>query len=316
MTSMLIKFFKELNIFLSSIISSILFALFLVVFTSSVFKSTSLLSVNDLDQSPSVQNSIISSIVSDTPESLYQLKDYLESFEASKEFSNLIDIDKFYSNNSISYFSQFGSILSKRFHDYYLNHNDFLIQADSKSIRIETTGFKAEQALQANLALIFMVSDYYDRKTRLEAAISLAKKRCELKIVESDNINGVLLETGSEFELDKFDSAKSLIFDKTNNFYEQCLKLQTSGDSLSELPKQTLSDVNSFTTKQLIGEIFDSKMDSLSITNNVSIIYEPTLSEYKESKRISIKTLFFFISMYLILLSIKIAIKIRNEFIF
>ncbi len=313
---MLIKFFKELNIFLTSIIASILFAIFLTLFTSSVYKSASLLSVNDLDKSPNVQNSIISSIVSDTPESLYQLKDFLESFEASKEFSNLIDINKFYSNSSISYFSKFGSILNKKFHDYYLDHNNFLIQADAKSIRIETTGFESKQALQANLALIFMVSDYYDKKSRLEAAISLAKKRCELKIVESDNINGVLLETGSEFELNKFDSAKSLIFDKTNNFYEQCLKLETSGDSLSDLPKQTLSDVNSFTTKQLIGEIFDSKMDSLSITNNVSIIYEPTLSEFKESKRISIKTLFFFISVYLILLSIKISIKIRNEFIF
>ena len=200
----LINFLKEQNIFLTSMILSTLFAGSLLFFTSSLYKSTSLISVKDQDITPNVQNSLISSIVSDTPESLYQLKDFLESYEASQEFSRLIDTQKFYSNDNVAYFSRSGSLPNKRFHDYYLDYNQFLIQVDSKSVRIETYGFNPEHALQANLALIFMVSDYYDKKTRLEAAISLAKKRCELKIVESENINGVLIQNDSKFEVDKF----------------------------------------------------------------------------------------------------------------
>ena len=146
----------------------------------------------------------------------------------------------------------------------------------------------------------------------------MAKKRCELAISKSDDINEVFIDPTSNqtIDLNMFDSANDLISSKSSLFYNNCLNYELVEDSVSpQLPLSALNDVNSSSSKVLVSEIFDSKMDSLSITDKIVIIAEPILPTKPQGKRLLIKTLFFFFGAFLILLSIKVLLKVRDNFI-
>ncbi len=301
-----------------SLFLTIFFLFSLVFLFSSSFKSVSLVSVNDKDIQPGFSNSIMDSFIQDSPESLYQLKSFLESNDASYQFSKLIDIEDFYKSQDIKIFSRFDSFFSKRFHDYYLSITEFTIIDESQSIQIETFGFTPDQSLKANIALIYIASEFFDQRERLSASIALAKKRCELAISKSDDINDVFIDPNfdEEINLDEFNSANALIASKSAAFYDKCLNYQLIEDSISpKLPLSVLNDVNSSSSKLLISEIFDSKMNTLSITDNIVIIAEPIKPSEPERKRILIKALFFFLSTVLVLLSVKVLYRIKDNFI-
>lgn len=309
---------EKIGIAKISLFLTTLFLFSLIFLFSSLFKSVSLVSVDDNDIQPGFSNSLMDSFVQDSPESLYQLKSFLESNDASYQFSNLIDIENFYKSQNIRIFSRFGSFFSTRFHDYYLNITDFTIIDESQSIQIETFGFTPDQSLKANIALIYIASEFFDQRERLSASIALAKKRCELAISKSDNINDVFIDPNfdEEINLDEFNSANALIASKSATFYSKCLNYQLIEDSISpKLPLSVLNDVNSSSSKLLISEIFDSKMNTLSITDNIVIIAEPIKPSEPERKRIFIKVLFFFLSTVLILLSMKVLYRIKDNFI-
>ena len=87
-------------------------------------------------------------------------------------------------------------------------------------------------------------------------------------------------------------------------------------DSLSpKLPLNALNDVNSSSSKLLVSEIFDSKMNTLSITDNIVVIAEPIVPSEPEKRRLFIKTLLFFMSAFLVLLTLRVLFKVRDNFI-
>ena len=295
-----------------------IFFICLVFLNSSSYKSVSIISVQDQDTQPSVSSSLINSLVNNSPESLHQLKSFLESNDASYQFSDLINIDEFYASKDIRFFSRFGTFFFDRFQDYYLGITDFNIMDESNTIEIQTIGFTPEQALRANIALIYIASEFFDQRERLSASIALAKKRCELAISKSADINDVFIDPtfNDAINIDDFDSANSLISSKSAAFYDKCLNYELVEDSVSpSLPLSALNDVNSSSSKILVSEIFDSKMNTLSITDNIIIIAEPIIPIQPEKKRLLIKTLFFFLTAFLILLSTKVLFKVRDNFI-
>ena len=177
------------------------------------------MSVQDQESETNISSSVISSFVNNSPESLHQLKSFLESNDASSKFSNLIDIEGFYESKDIKFLSRFGTIFLNRFHDYYLGITNFKIMDESNTIEIETFGFSAEHALRANIALIYISSEFFDQRERLSASIALAKKRCELAISKSDDINEVFIDPtpNQTIDLNMFDSANDLISSKSSN---------------------------------------------------------------------------------------------------
>ncbi len=318
MIYLLNNLFDKISLNKLSLYLSLLFLFALIGLYSPLYKSVSIVSVQDQESETSISSSVISSFVNNSPESLHQLKSFLESNDASSKFSNLIDIEDFYESNDIKFLSRFGTIFLNRFHDYYLGITNFKIMDESNTIEIETFGFSAEHALRANIALIYISSEFFDQRERLSASIALAKKRCELAISKSDDINEVFIDPTSNqtIDLNMFDSANELISSKSSLFYNNCLNYELVEDSVSpKLPLSALNDVNSSSSKVLVSEIFDSKMDTLSITDNIVIIAEPIMPTKPEGKRLLIKTLFFFFGAFLILLSIKVLFKVRDNFI-
>ena len=302
-----------------SFITSVIFIFGIVFLVSPSYKSTSLISVQDQDISTNFNNSLFGSLISDSPESLYQLKSFLESNDASSQFYDLVDVDEFYMSKDVRLFSRYGTIFKKRFHDYFLDITSIKIIDDSQAIEIETFGFSSNHALKANIALIYISSEFFDKRERLSATIALAKKRCELAISKSEDINEVYIDQDfdKEINIDEFISANDLIYSKSSAFYNKCLNYTLVEDSISpQLPTSTLTDVNSSSSKMLVSEIFDSKMDSLSITDNLRIIAEPKLAINPERKRVLLKTFLFFVSIFLVFLMIKVLIKMRDNFIY
>ena len=310
--------FENVGIKKLSFFFSFIFLAGLIFFYSSSYKSVSIISVQDQDTQTNISSSLINSFVNNSPESLHQLKSFLESNDASHQFAGLINTDEFYKSKDIRILSRFGTFFSNRFHDYYLDITNFSIMDESNTIEIETFGFSPEQAMRANIALIYIASEFFDQRERLSASIALAKKRCELAISKSADINDVFIDPtfNDAINIDDFDSANSLISSKSAAFYDKCLNYELVEDSVSpSLPLSALNDVNSSSSKILVSEIFDSKMNTLSITDNIIIIAEPIIPIQPEKKRLLIKTLFFFLTAFLILLSTKVLFKVRDNFI-
>ena len=304
---------KKLSLYFSA-----LFLLGLIFLFSASFKSVSIVSVQDQDTQASISDSLINSFVNNSPESLHQLKSFLESNDASHQFFSLIDINSYYQSKDIRLLSRFGTVFSERFHDYYLGITNFNIMDESNAIEIETSGFSPEHALRANIALIYIASEFFDERERLSASIALAKKRCELAISKSEDINEVFINPAFDdsINLNDYDSANALISSKSAAFYNKCMNYELVEDSLSpKLPLNALNDVNSSSSKLLVSEIFDSKMNTLSITDNIVVIAEPIVPSEPEKRRLFIKTLLFFMSAFLVLLTLRVLFKVRDNFI-
>jgi len=288
----------------------------LVFFVDNKYKSSSIINITDLETSPNIQNSIISSFVTDSPESLYQLKDFFESENGFNELNNLIDFNELYGNGSIKYFSRLGTFYNSDPEKYYKKMVTFSILTDSSSIIINSYGFDPENSYRLNLVLINIASEFFDRRDRLAASIALAKKRCELKISESQDINEVTIyNQNQKIDFDSFDSAYTMIYEKSKQFYQSCIDYDVIDDPLSlKLPKSTLIDVKSYTSQQLIGEIFDSKMDSLTITDKISIVAEPQKPTLPEDKRVLVISTIVFLFSYITMITIWIIAKLKEEF--
>lgn len=302
---------------ISALITIIVFII-LLFFVDNKFKTSSIINVTDTDSTPNVQDSLISSFVTSSPESLFQLKEFFESKDGLNELKKFTNFDETYGSMEISYFSRFGTVLRSNSQKYYNDVINFEILSDSNSIKIQSLGFNPESSYRINLILINIASEFFDRRDRLAASIALAKKRCELRISENKDINEVTIYNEEDsIDFDSLNSANQLIYEKSKRFYQSCLDYDVVEDPLSlQLPKSTLNDVNSFTSKQLIGEIFDSKMDSLTITDKISIVAEPQKATEPESKRIIILCLIVFIFSYITIMSLKILSSLKDEFKF
>ena len=100
-----------------SLLISLLAPLILFFGVSYSFKSESIIFIND--SSTSIQSSLVSSFISSTPESVYQLKEFLKSKDASKRFRESVDVEAFYESKEIKFSEtnkisilSFGSMLS------------------------------------------------------------------------------------------------------------------------------------------------------------------------------------------------------------
>ena len=299
-----------------SLLITLLAIFCLVFFVDSKYKSSSIINITDIETSPNIQNSIISSFVTDSPESLYQLKEFFESENGFNELNNLIDFNEAYGNRNIKYFSRLGTLYNSNSEKYYKKMLTFTILSDSSSIMINSYGFDPENSYRLNLVLINIASEFFDRRDRLAASIALAKKRCELKISESQDINDVTIyNQNQKIDFESFDSAYAMIYEKSKQFYQSCIDYDVVEDPLSlKLPKSTLIDVKSFTSQQLIGEIFDSKMDSLTITDKISIVAEPQKPTRPEDKRVLIISIIVFLISYITMITIRIVAKLKEEF--
>ena len=96
--------FENVGIKKLSFFFSFIFLAGLIFFYSSSYKSVSIISVQDQDTQTNISSSLINSFVNNSPESLHQLKSFLESNDASHQFAGLINTDEFYKSKILEFF--------------------------------------------------------------------------------------------------------------------------------------------------------------------------------------------------------------------
>jgi len=301
-----------------SLLISLLTPLILFFGVSYSFKSESIIFIND--SSTSIQSSLVSSFISSTPESVYQLKEFLNSKDASKRFRESVDIEAFYESKEIKFFSRFTGLFNQTFHDYYKRVVDVNIESDSNTLKISTIGFTPDNARISNLALINLTVEFFNNKQRNSSLISKSNKICELYLKSSD-INAFedkeIINPINNENLESFGSANELLRFKVLKHTELCQKLSLGNDPVNQLdiniPKYDFDNINSTSIKQALAEIYDDSIKSISLSDSVVIISEPNLPDEEEPKYFIIYTIAVFLIILLINITKNIFYKLRQD---
>ena len=185
--SPLINFIKGLSILHIALLISLSTVIFLILFVTPKYKSSSIIDVSIEDESL-VSNSFLNSFVSSGGSSeSFKLKLFLESEEASKLLQNSIDVEEIFAHDNISHFSKFRNNIA--FHDYLSSMIEVVIDPDSNAVGINSYAFEKEYALKLNLELINMVVNYLNRTARLTSFNSKTNRICDLYFINSDVLN-------------------------------------------------------------------------------------------------------------------------------
>ncbi len=313
------NFFVSLSIPKISGLMLISCSLFMTFFISPSYKSQSILDISSEDESMST-NTLFDSIVTPGPQDAYQLKAFLSSNEASSIFEKNTDINKIYANEDITFFSRFRKNKRNSFHDFYLKKIFLSIDADSNALIIDTFAFSPEDAQFINLQLINMSADFFNRKARMQSFNIKTSKICELYSINSDILNLDMTDFDSDSELvSKSDSANELLLSKSMRYKDLCLeRLDESSEddqATSEIfPFFELKNINADASKQVLLEIYDKSLDSVTSSNNLKIIAEPITPTTAENKNIILYSILVFVITFITLLSMKILLRLNEEF--
>lgn len=313
------KFFMQIPTLKVSFLAFIVSIIFINFFISPSYKSQSILDISTEDD-PISTGSIFDSFVSSGPEDAFQLKSFLTSTEASLLFQEAFDIKKLFSNNEISFFSKYKQRKRSSFHDYYLSKVALTVDPDSNSLIIDTFAFDPVDALQINLQLINMSADFFNRKARMQSFNIKTSKICELYSINSDILNQDLVDFKEDYSIvGEADSANDLLMTKSMRYKEECLnRLNTDDNDLKNnsdiFPFFELKNINADASKQVLLEIYDKSLDSVTASNNLKIIAEPTKASVEEVKNITLYSILVFAVCFISILSLKILLRLNDEF--
>lgn len=309
---------EKMPIFKPSLFIAFLCFVVISFFTSQNFKSTSIIDVSiqeDNIQAPSIFDNFSTS----SSKNAFQLKSFLESEEASLIFLEKIDVKKYFSSTDISIISRYREGGLKSFHDYYLNKIKITIDGDSNSIYIDTFAFTPLQAKEINLKIINIAADFFSRKARLTSINTKANKICELYSINSNILNldpsdfNYDLQTGIESS-----TANELLLSKSRQYRDFCLEKLNSTELKEEginiFPTFELRNINVDASKQVLIDIYEKSLDSITPSTNIEIISEPVLASRPEPRNSLIYSSLAFIISIIILLTSKILFRMKSEF--
>ena len=318
-SSTLKNFFLEISVFKTCTSIFFLTVLFLNIFITPQYKSTSIIDISDGEQ-PLLSTSILSTFVDSGGQSeSFQLKLFLESLEASELLKSKINVDDFFGNTDISYFSRFYNNGENSFHDYLSSKINISVESESGAIVIDTFAFKKNQALTLNLEFINMTVNYLNRTARLTSFNSKISKVCDLYFINSDVLNYDTVLSEDSITPENFTSANELLLAKALDFKEFCTNNLKSQDE-SELsqsglfPIVELKKLNADASKQVLSQIYEDSLGAFGSTNNIKIIAEPILPEDFESKNIFLYSFLSFAFSYIFLISLRIIFRLNDEF--
>lgn len=311
--------FLELPIIKFCIFIFFLSSLFLIFFVTPQYKSSSIIDVSASEPSV-VSNSILSTFVDTGGQSeSFQLKLFLESHEASKLLESSINVNDIFMNEDISYFSKFRKNNNNSFYDYIQSKVHISIDSESGALNIDTFAYRKNDALMLNLELINLIVNYLNRTARLTSFNSKTNKICDLYFINSDvlNYDATLFE---DITIPgDISSANDLLLAKARTFKEFCTENLEKQDN-SELiesglfPIFELKKLNADASKQVLSQIYENSLDAFGTSNNIKIIAEPILPEEYESKNIFLYSFLSLIISYIVIISIRIIIRLNDEF--
>ena len=316
----MLRILKNYPIIAYSIIFSVGYFLYLGFLQTPKFKSESIISIS-YEENKSVINSIgmVSNLLgSGIDQSIEDLSDYLESDEAILKLDNIFPIIKIFSSKEIDFFSRYKPNSFSSINDYI---EDMVIFSSDggKTLTIETYAFNSEDAHKLNLAIILLASNYFDKRQSLSAKISLIQNLCQYE-VSRDGINiGDLQEINLFDELEVpnielFNSANDMLYTKAKNFTELCVSLEASDSFVRKIPTDTLRNINSDTLEQLINEIYVDSISIVTMSDAINVIAEPIKREKPEKKYIFLKTAIVLFFSILFFTTVKILLKLRDDF--
>lgn len=294
---------------------------FINFFINSKYMSQSIIDVS-LNGNESISSSIVGSFFSDTgSKTAYQVKSFIESKEASKQFFDRSNVNTLFNNEDLTYFSKLTNVFNRSFHEYFQKMINVYVDGDSDALVIETFAFSAEDAKYINLQIINMTSDFFNNKARLASLNSRSNKICELYIANA----GI-------FEIDKFgvpddsqvvnssNSATELLIGKTEIYKNYCLekleKLPENRKKIDvDIPSYELKNINAEASRKILTDLYQKSMDIVSEADYMEIIAEPISPQEPERKRSLLKSTLVFFIAYIVLLSLKIVVRLSNEFI-
>ncbi len=316
----MIKLFYKYPILSISLLVSFIFLSYLYIFSSSKYKSSSIISISYESSSPSISSlGIVSNLLgSGIDQSIDDLKNYLESDEASVNLSNLIDVDRMFSSSEIDYFSRYKPNSRLSFKDYL--ENIINLKSDGgKTLEIETFAFSPEDAYRLNLAIILMSSNYFDKRQNLSSKVALIQNLCQYDI-SSEGINIQNLDTLDlgiqikEADISESLSANDLLFQKAELFNEFCINKKGKDLNTIKIPEDILRTVNSNTLQQLISEIYKNSISMVTMSNAIDVIAEPIKSKKPINKFIALRTIIVLFFSILFFTTVRIILNLKDDF--
>lgn len=307
-----------------SFVAATIAAIFIIFFTSFVYKSSSALDVTS-NSSDSFTPSFASSFISSSGSSdAFQLKLYLESNEASNILRHKYEIESFYVKDSISFFSKFRDSWYEDFHSYLQKKLNITVDSNSNTLEIETFAFSPEEAKILNMSLVDITSNFLNKKARLAAVNSRSGKVCELFMANSGLVGLKLNEL--EFETQTLayqaNSLNELLLKKADSFKEYCLNelnnrsnIEDSSDSKSlNIPAFELRSINAEASKNIITDIYRDSMSIISEAEYIDVISEPVIADKPESKSTFLMSVIVYVISFIFLITINIFIRLKDEF--
>ena len=106
---------------------------------------------------------------------------------------------------------------------------------------------------------------------------------------------------------------------KSMRYKEECLnRLNNNDDNLKNnsdiFPFFELKNINADASKQVLLEIYDKSLDSVTASNNLKIIAEPIKASVEEGKNIILYSILVFAICFISILSLKILTRLNDEF--
>jgi hypothetical protein len=118
--------------------------------------------------------------------------------------------------------------------------------------------------------------------------------------------------------IDGVTSANELLASKARKFQDFCIKEFNTNKNIKNagliIPDYELKSINADATKKIISDIYSNSMDAVTEVDYMEIIVEPVVSSTPESKRIIILSILAFVLSTVVLLTIKIILRLSNEF--
>jgi capsule polysaccharide export protein KpsE/RkpR len=314
------NFLKNFSIFKSSLLVGLLFYIFITFFTSSIYKSESIIDVS-LNKTESLSTNIVSSILPTSGnQDAFQVKLYLESREASFLVRERINIATLFQDKNIKIFSRFRESKRHTFHEYLQDKIKITVDGDSNSIILQTFSFDPADSKNINLHLIDMTADFFNKKTKLASLNARSNKICELYSANAGilDIGNISMPVDTSI-VENSSSANDLLITKAENFKDFCLeKLQFDKTEdipeLLNIPIYELKNINAEASKRIIMDLYQKSMDAVSDTDYMEVIAEPIISDQPESKRAILYSFLVTIFSFIVLLGIRIIFSISDEF--
>tara|TARA_Y100001934_G_C12261571_1_gene730282 strand:+ start:377 stop:1333 length:957 start_codon:yes stop_codon:yes gene_type:complete len=304
---------------ISLILSAFVF-LFITFFTSPLYKSQSVIDVS-LNESESISSSLVDSILpSSGANDAFQVKLFLESYEASSIFRDKLNIEELFVNDAISAFSRFRVNSRKNFHDYFQDKINILVDGDSNTLIIETYAFNPKDAKNINLNLINMTADFFNRKSKLASLNAKSNKICELYSANIGILDLEGLKTDADFYVDGSQSANDLLVAKAEKYKDECLEqleeasFENDKINFLNIPSFELKNINAEASKRIITDLYQKSMDAVSESDYMEIIVEPMVPDKPEDRRAWLFGILTFILVLICLISLRIIVKLSDEF--